>query len=244
MIKPILFTIAIAVSGNQLQAQYYYKDILSNKELQAETARLKEQKIHTINVISLESDGRESEGFFCQKKFNKSYSESVLKTSTSTSYNNYYTSRFTKEGLLKQTTDSSEVSSTTANYIYDDKQQLIKIESSTNFAAEDNDDNNSEEHIYEYENGLPKKLWVIINNKDTSLYLFKTDESNNIGIEKNAKTGDIYYYYYDSKKQLTDVVHAYASKKTLIPDYKFEYNSSGLITQMVASEKEGAYYFT
>lgn len=156
MIKPILFTIAIAVSGNQLQAQYYYKDILSNKELQAETARLKEQKIHTINVISLESDGRESEGFFCQKKFNKSYSESVLKTSTSTSYNNYYTSRFTKEGLLKQTTDSSEVSSTTANYIYDDKQQLIKIESSTNFAAEDNDDNNSEEHIYEYETACPK----------------------------------------------------------------------------------------
>ncbi len=244
MIKPILFTIAIAVTASQAQAQYYYKDILSNKELQAETQRLKEQKIHTVNITSLESDGRESEGFFCQKKFNKNYSESELKTSTSTSYNNYFTSRFTKEGLLKQTIDSSEVASTTANYIYDDKQQLIKIESSTNFAAEDNDDNNSEQHIYEYENGLPTKLWVIINDKDTSLYLFKTDENNNIGIEKNAKTGDIFYYYYDTKKQLTDVVHSYAAKKTLIPDYKFEYNGAGLVTQMVASEKEGAYFFT
>lgn len=244
MIKPILFTIAITVTGTQSKAQYYYKDILSNKELQAETGRLKEQKIHTINITSLESDGRESEGFFCQKKFNKSYTESELKTSTSTSYNNYFTSRFTKDGLLKQSIDSSEVSSTTAYYTYNDKQELIKIESSTNFAAEDEDDNNSEQHIYEYENGLPTKLWVIVNTKDTSLYLFKADEKNNIAIEKNAKTGDVYYYYYDSKNQLTDVVHTYATKKTLIPDYKFEYNSAGLITQMIASEKEGAYFFT
>jgi len=235
------FIFAFAITGH---AQYYYKDIVINKELEAEMAKLKEQKIHTINITPLESDGRESDGFFCQKKFNKNYSESELKTSTSTSYNNYFTSRFTKEGILKQTIDSSEVASTTANYIYDDMQQLIKIESSTNFAAEDNDDNNSEQHIYEYENGLPKKLWVIINNKDTSLYLFKADENNNIGIEKNVKTGDIFYYYYDTKKQLTDVVHSYAAKQTLIPDFKFEYNGAGLITQMIASEKEGAYFFT
>ena len=239
----VTMVIAGLLAITTANAQYYYKDIHSTKELLDEVARLKEQKLRTINVTSLESDGTESEGFFCQKKFNRNYTEAVLTTSTSTSYNNYFTSYFTKDGLLTQTVDSSEVGSTTANYTYNGKQQLIKISSSTNFASDENDDNNSEQHLYDYENGQLKSLLVVRNNKDTVSIAFMPDENNNIGIEKNVKTGDIYYYYYDVKNRLTDVVHTYDAKKTLVPDYKFSYNSSGLVAQMIASEKEGAYFF-
>jgi len=46
-------------------AQYYYKDLVSNKQAQAEKAALKEQQIRTVKVHSFEGDRTPSEGFFC-----------------------------------------------------------------------------------------------------------------------------------------------------------------------------------
>lgn len=227
-----------------VQGQYYYNDIVLNKELLNEMARLKEQRIRTVNVMSLEG-GIPTEGFYCQKKINKNYTEVELKTSTSTSYPNVFISYFSPEGLLKRTTDSSEVAVTTTIYNYDERQQLAKIVSTTDFAADDYTDKGAEEHIYQYDqNGQLQKMQLVKNITDTTVILFMPDENNNIAIEKNTKTGEIYYYYYDSKKHLTDIVHTYNLSGKLIPDYKFEYNGQGLVTQMIASEKEGAYFFT
>lgn len=244
--SPVLMAIVILLVVNNGYAQYYYKDIVTNKELAAEMARLKEQKVRTVNVLSLEDNGMPSEGFFCQKKINKNYTEVEINTRTSTSYPNVFTSTFNKDGLLIQSVDSSETAATTSVYTYNDKNALVRIFASTHFAADDYADNTTEEHIYQYDaNGMASRLLVINNGKDTTEYLFKPDANNNISIEKNTKTGDIYYYYYNSKNNLTDVVHTYNDgRNKLIPDYKFDYNSAGLVTQMIASEKEGAYYFT
>ena len=246
LMKPVSIATIILLVANTSYGQYYYKDIVTNKELSAEMARLKEQKIRTVNVLSLEDNGMASEGFFCQKKINKNYTEVEINTRTSTSYANIFTTTFNKDGLLIQSVDTSEVSATTTTYTYNDKQALVRILSSTRFASDDYADNTTEEHIYEYDaNGLANRMLLINNNKDTTEFSFKADENNNIAIEKNGKTGDIYYYYYNSKNNLTDVVHTYNNgRNKLIPDYKFDYNSAGLITQRVASEKEGAYYFT
>lgn len=231
------------------QAQYYYKDIINNKEVIAEMGRLKEQKIKAIKVTSLESNGMESEGFFCVKKLNRSYTEMEVNTSTSTSYPNIFTSLFSKEGLLTETIDSSEVSATHTTYTYDNQQRLTRISSITRFAEDENGDNEvdmtSEDHTYEYGAGKsPVKMTLVKNNKDTVNILFQPDESGNVAIEKNSRTAEIYYYYYDAKGRLTDVVHGYAGNKKLVPDFKFEYNSAGLIAQMITSEKEGAFFFT
>jgi hypothetical protein len=246
LIKPVMIVIAAMLVVKAGYAQYYYKDVIINNQLAAEMARLKEQKIKTVNITSLEDNGVESEGFFCQKKISKNYTEVEINTRTATSYPNTFTSTFSKDGLLLQSVDSTEAASTTAIYTYNDKQQLIKIVSSSHFASDDYADNTTEQHLYQYDaNGLLSRLLVINNNKDTAEFLFKADDNNNIAIEKSVKTGDIYYYYYDRKNNLTDVVHTYNDRRNkLIPDYKFDYNSAGLITQMVASEKEGAYYFT
>lgn len=243
LIQQAFMTAALLSGAYAGQAQYYYNDIVANKDLLTEMSRLKEQKVHTINVMSFEG-GMPVEDFFCQKKINRSYTESVLKTSTGTSYANYFTSVFSKDGLLEKTVDSSEVSATTAYYTYNGNQQLVKITSATDFSDDDYPDKGAEEHIYQYDaKGMLSKM-LLVKNVDTTVILFMPDESNNISIEKNTKTGDIYYYYYDLKNRLTDVVHTYNLQNKLIPDYKFEYNSQGLLTQMVASEKEGAYYFT
>ena len=57
-----------AIFVNPSLAQYYYKDIISNKQLMADMAIYKEHKIKTITVNSFEADEQPSKGFFCEKK--------------------------------------------------------------------------------------------------------------------------------------------------------------------------------
>ena len=74
-------------------------------------------------------------------------------------------------------------------------------------------------------------------------FLFSLDENKNIAIEKNSETGDLYYYYYDAKNRLTDIVHKYQQQKKITIDYIFQYNQGNQLAQMKVAEEEGAYYF-
>jgi len=245
MIKQFFALLLLTAISGKLPAQYYYNDIVTNKQVLAELQQFKEQKIKAVKVTSLEEDGSPSEGFFCGKKITKNYTQLEIITQINNTYPSIFTSVFTKDGLLKESTDSSEVAATTSLYSYNDKDQLTRISATTHLAKDDYTDNETDDHLYEYgENGTLKRMLLVKNNTDTTIILFQPDENNNIGIEKNSKTGDLYYYYYDTRKRLTDIVHSYPGKPKLIPDYKFDYNSAGLVTQMVASEKEGAYYYT
>ena len=82
-----------------------------------------------------------------------------------------------------------------------------------------------------------------MNYKDTTPILFSKDENGNISIEKDTRSGYKYYYYYDAKSRLTDIVHRSEYKEQLVPDYMFEYNSEGNLGQMVSTEEGGSYYF-
>ncbi len=240
---PIMAMIALA-TGYSANAQYYYNDIVLNKQLVSEMAVLKGQKIREMKVTSLEKDGTESEGFVCHKKFNRDYTKVELYTETKDSYASLFTSYFDKNGLLDRTIDSSEATSTNSQYSYDDKGRLYRIYSATNFSDDEAHDV-SEDHIYQYnEAGIPVKMLLIKNKVDTMTILFMADESGNVGIEKNARTAEDYYYYYDSKKRVTEIAHSYNARNKVNTDFVFEYNYDGQVTRMEAAEKEGAYYFT
>lgn len=236
----------LAISGSSnLYAQYYYNDIVNNKQVLAELAALKEKKINGVKVISMEATGEETEGFTCQKKINRDYTEVEIFTSTNESYPNTFTSYFTKTGLLQKTVDSSEAGATTIDYTYDAAGRLVSINSSKHFATDDDAGVVVEKHLYNYNNaGILDKMILIKNSRDTTLFEFKADEDGNIAIEKNSRTGEDYYYYYNSKKQLTDIVHRYSYQKKLFPEYAFEYDDEGQLIKMITTEKEGAYYFT
>ena len=77
----------------------------------------------------------------------------------------------------------------------------------------------------------------------TTAFVFSTDEKDNIAIEKNTKTGDTYYYYYDNKNRITDVVRMNQFNQKMLPDYIFEYNNAGLIAQMTTTEEGGSYNY-
>ncbi|MFM6926619.1 MAG: hypothetical protein ACKOU7_14020 [Ferruginibacter sp.] len=236
----------LAFAGpSNLYAQYYYNDIVNNKQVLAELAALKEKKINGVKVISMEATGEETEGFTCQKKINRDYTEVEIYTSTNESYPNTFTSYFTKAGLLQRTVDSSEVGATTIDYTYDAAGRLVSINSSKHFNTDDDAGVVMEKHLYNYSSaGILDKMILIKNSRDTTIFEFKADENGNVAIEKNSKTGEDYYYYYNGKKQLTDIVHRYSYQKKLFPEYAFEYNDEGQLVKMITTEKEGAYYFT
>ncbi len=226
------------------KSQYFYKDIIINKQLVTELNTYKDEKIKEIAVISLETDGLPSEGFFCKKEISRDYSTIKTITQTSTSYKTILTSTFSKEGYLQTTKDSSEISVTNSIYTYNNINKVIKIISETHFKQDDYEDNNFEDHFYTYDNtGNLAKLIVVKNKKDTMNFLFSLDENKNIAIEKNSETGDLYYYYYDAKNRLTDIVHKYQQQKKITTDYIFQYNQGNQLSQMKVAEEEGAYYF-
>ena len=244
--KKIFFgLIVLMLAGYTTAAQYYYNDIINNKQILAELAVLKEKKIKGIKVTSLESTGEESEGFICQKKINRDFTEVEIYTETNESYPNTFISYFDKTGLLKKTVDSSEAGATTIDYAYDIAGRLITINSSKHFATDDDAGVVNEQHIYSYNTGgILQQMTLVKNNRDTTVYAFEADETGNIIIEKNSKTAEVYYYYYDTKNRLTDIVHRYSYQKTLFTESTFEYDETGRLIKMVTSEKEGAYFFT
>lgn len=226
-------------------AQYYYNDIINNRQVQAELAILKEKKIKGVKVTSLEANGEESEGFTCQKKINRDFTEVEIYTETNQSYPNTFTSYFDKSGLLIKTVDTSEAGATTIDYSYDVGGKLISVYSTKHFATDDDAGIVTEQHLYEYSTtGILQQMTLVKNSRDTTFYYFQADEKGNVAIEKNSKTAEVYYYYYDVKNRLTDIVHRYSYQKKLFTEFSFEYNYAGQIIKMVTSEKEGAYFFT
>jgi YD repeat-containing protein len=245
MIKPAVIVLFVLAGASTLHAQYYYNDIINNKQVMEELAILKEKKIRGVKITSLEATGEESEGFICQKKINRDFTEVEIYTETNESYPNTFISYYTKTGLLYKTVDSSEAGATTVMYSYDAANRLVSINSSKHFATDDDAGVVFEKHGYHYNAaGILEQMTLVKNNRDTTLYFFQADEKGNIAIEKNSKTAEIYYYYYNGNNQLTDIVHSYSNKKNPFTEYTFEYNDAGRLVKMISFEKEGAYYFT
>ena len=244
MLKIATALIAFVFISPQAHAQYYYKDLLSNKQVLAEMARLKEQKIRTVSVKSFEDDGSPSDGFFCEKNISRNYGSVETLTRSNVTGATAFISSFDKAGSLLKTIDSSEISSTTSDYSYDQNGRILTIRSALRSNDDDFMNEIVEEHIYEYDTrGLPKKMTRVKNYSDTVTVLFSVDEKNNIAIEKDTKSGSTYYYYYDTKNRLTDVVHLNPFNQKMLPDYVFEYSSAGLVSQMTTTEEGGSYYY-
>ena len=236
----ILFTLlAVVISSNK--AQYYYRDIVSNKQALREQQELKDQKIRTIKVHSFEGNGVASEGFFCEKNISKDYRKMETFTRSYVSGKSLLTAYYDDNNLLVRSSDSSDLSVASSFYKYDSKGNISSIV----FRSHSNDDDFAtalnEEHLYFYNNaGQPIKMLRTRNKKDSATIVFKLDEHGNVVDElEQGKDGYRYYYYYNDKNRLTDIVKFNVVKNKLLPDFMFEYNSAGQVTQMISTE-EGA----
>lgn len=233
----------ILLSFSALQAQYYYKDLVSNAQVVSDMKSYKENKIKKIVLKSFEDNGSESNGFFCEKKLNKDYSKSELYTRADISAASLFTSTFDKDGKLLNTYDSSLLSVTQIIYTYNSDNLISRINSTVRSSDEDFGNEIKEDHFYKYENGKPSKITRVKNGRDTTDILLALDDNGNVAIEKDTKNGTKFFYYYDAKNRLTDVVQANEYSQNAKPNYIFEYNNAGLITQMTAVEEGSKSYY-
>ena len=239
MYKTVSLFVVSIMAAAAADAQYYYKDILSNKQVLAERMVLKEQKIRNILVHSFEGNKDPSPGFFCEKKISKDYRKVETYTKSNLTGKSLLTTQYNDQDQLIQSNDSSELSVTTSVYQYDAKGNVSSI---TSYSHSNDDDFSTrlvEEHLYIYEGGnMPVKMVRVRNHKDSATIIFTADERGNIVDENDmGKNGKHYYYYYNDKNRLTDIVKYNAQQRKLLPDFLFEYNSAGQVTQMVTVEE-------
>ena len=231
--KSILFA-AILFTALSSSAQYYYKDIIGTKESSELIKTYMKNKVSRVVLTSYDEDNTKSDNLFVQQEFSPDNRQ--LKTITGTGADNANTSIvFTyadENGNIIRTVDSSGVVINTTSYSYDasGNLSLVTISSSDTTSSE------SEQHIWQWENGKPAKMLRIKNKTDTTYVNFKIDENGNVSEETETHkkiSSKPYYYYYNENNQLTDVVRFNERAKQLLPEYMFEYSSSNQIIQKI-----------
>ncbi len=220
-------------------SQYYYKDILSNQQTIAERNLLKTQRIKLVKVHSLEADGKASAGFFCEKKISKDYLKIETFTKSNISGKSVLTAIYNEAGQLIQSEDSSETVVSYSDYKYDSNNNLISILSRSHSFDDDFATILTEEKLYLYnDKNQPITLLLIKNKKDTTQFNFTLDEKGNVTDEiEKTKTSNHYYYYYNALNKLSDIVRFSTIKGKLLPDFLFDYNEAGQMSQMVNTEE-------
>lgn len=222
-----------------VNAQYYYKDLVSNKQARLEKIALKEAKTRTVTIHSFEGDKTPSEGFFCEKKISKDQRTIETYTRAYTTGKALLTSFYNNKDQLIKSVDSSDFTVATSVYTYNTDDQIESIVSNSHSKDDDFTTALNEEHRYRYNaKKQPVQMVRIKNKEDSALIDFILDEQGNITDEiETGPKGQHYYYYYDTKHRLTDIVKFNVVLGKLLPDLTFEYNSSNQVTQMIAVEE-------
>ena len=239
-----VFFICLFLTSFLAGAQYYYKDILSNQQLNKEFIILKNAQVKTIKITSFEDNDEPSEGFFCEKKINKNYTQSQMISKSYITGQALLVTDYDAQGRVTKTTNTTPTTTNTTEYQYDSNGNLSLVKTYT--AADDDSSGITETHHYTYdESGKPVNMLRKKNNNLISTITFKKDENGNI-IEEDASGNSNdkkYYYYYDTNNRMTDVVHFNELAQKLLPDYMFEYGASDLPKQMISVNENGRNYF-
>lgn len=231
--------ISVILIPSALNAQYYYRDVITVQQSLAEKKVLEQQKIRSIIVHSFEPDGKEIQDFNVEKKISKDFRKMETFSESQITGKAWQTSYYNDRGFLEKSTDSSELSVSNTTYEYDNNGRVSKITSVTQSSDDDFHTSLTEVHQYTYnEKGLPAKMRRIKNGKEISLIDFIIDDKGNVTDEiEPGINGKHYYYYYDDKKRLTDIVKYNAVKKGLRADFIFEYDDEDHVVQMITVEE-------
>lgn len=240
---PIFLFLFIITSA--ADAQYFYKDIWNNQQLTKEFSILKSENLKTIKINSFEDDGEPSEGFLCEKKINKNYSQSEMISKSYITGQSLLVSDYNRDGRVVKTTDETPNTTSITTYEYDEKGNPTLVRIVTKGDGEN--DSIIETHEYSYDaDGKPVKMERKKNDLLVSTIHFVSDEKGKV-IEENVEGTSItdkkYFYYYDDKSRLTDVVHFNDRAGRLLPDYMYEYNSANQAVQMISTAVGGDNYF-
>ncbi len=234
--KIIALSIVSIISTFALQAQFYYLDIVVTKQTNQQYKQLLASDIRKITATSYDGD-EISEDFILEQTFSSDGKQVVTRSASINNEESYFISTY-NNGHIIHTVDSSKNAINTVDYSYDKGGKVVVIEN--NSSDFDGTFTNTENHIWAYnEKGIPTTMLKVRNGTDTTFVTFEYDESGNVSEEKWLKRSNLietYYYYYNDKKLLTDVVRYNAKAQKLLPDYMFEYDQIGHVSQMTQTQ--------
>jgi hypothetical protein len=245
----MLKTISIAISLfciKTASAQYYFQDIVSGSNSSKNFLLLKANKIKSVTVSSIEPDGNETEGFGISQKVNANLNQLTTVTESSQTGIATLITNFNKVGFPEKLVDSSTNLTNIMNYWYDAEGRLLKLSSQSRDPEDTNKYTITEDHLFTYNSaGQLVSMLRIKDRFDTLLVKFIPAEKGLPGEEqwwKNNRKTENWFYYYDDKGQLTDVVRYNPKYKKMIPDYVFEYNEAGQIASQTVVQPGTSFF--
>jgi len=214
-------------------SQYYYNDIIVLNQTNSQYQTLKANRIALVNAKSFEGSGEPVDNFVLQQQLLKNWAE-VITTSTDPATSSSTVSDADYEnGRIKQSVDTGGRVASTVLYNYDASGNINTITSITSdtFMAS----NSQEVHQWFYNGNSPVRMLRIKDNIDTTVIDFVKDEQGNIAEEHLKKKGrniETYFYYYNAAHLLTDIVRYNYRAKKMLPDFLFDYDKDGKLTQL------------
>lgn len=244
-IIPVLssFLFIVIFSFSSAKAQYYYKDLMSTYKQNIEFSVLKNAGFRNVKISSFDEHDQPSDGFFCEKRINKNFSQSQLMTNSNITGQSLLVTDYNRNGAVVKTKTTTPNTTNNIEFTYDSNRNIILIRTET--VADGDSSGIVETHQYFYKDNLPVKMIRMKNNVLVSTINFLADQKGNVIEEDPAGNSDDkkYYYYYDDKNRLTDVVHYNVIAKRLLPDYMFEYAADNEPKQMISVDETGRNYF-
>jgi hypothetical protein len=239
-----LLTLSLLACFGSGYGQYYFNDLLSIQMGNEQYRLLRTQRIRQISATSYEADNTITDGFKLEEDISMDGKKIQLRTAIASGHTSV-TDRFYELGKIRRTQTYSYGISNKTVYTYTPGGQVQTIAITTTDTAMKS--TVLETHAWNYDNkGEPVSMWLIKNKNDSTLIELKKDEKGLVIEEdwkKNNRIRETYYYYYDAANHLTDIVRYNARLKKLIPDFQYEYDSSGKVTQMIQISMGSASYF-
>lgn len=235
----VLFLILLSGAVN---AQYYYKDIISTRQNIAKWQAYKAARVRSVRVNSFEADGQPTDGFQLEQTVNSDFSGITTHSRANGATETWTFATYSPEGLLTSITDTSDTYQSVSVYQYDSQGRLTTLANTS--TETDNHVKAVETHLWQYgpSTDKPTAMLKIVNYTDTTYVRFVPDEKGNIAEEHASRNNialPVIYYYYDDSNRLTDIVRYNLKAQRLLPDNIFEYGEDGRMTSLLAVQ-EGA----
>ena len=240
--KYFFFYLLVIFFSTQGNAQFYYFDIIGTKQTNTLYKQVRVAAYKKITGISY-NGSEPSKDFVLEQTISKDGKTILTRSASVGSTETFFTGYYDVDRIVKSA-DSGKNAITTVQYEYDSTGKLQSINSVSNDF--DGTFTNTEDHLWSYnQKGLPEKMLKIKNMVDTTVVSFIYDEENQVAEERWTKSNrsiETYYYYYNQKKQITDIVRYNRKAKAMLPDFTFEYNDMDQLSQMTQTQSGSANY--
>jgi hypothetical protein len=225
-----------------LHAQYYYNDIIATKETNGRMKAYIAAHVQSVTAAGYDPRGAKTADFNEWQDVQANGSTLKITTRNGQSISRTYY-RFDNKTRLISARDSATDIETITIYTYDANDNLVNIKATTKDAFHDFDQ--TKERQWQYKNGKPEKLLLIVNGNDSMEYTLTLDEHKNVADEMITHRGGTrnkldyaydpnkIYYFYDDQNRLTDITRYNIKADKLLPDFMFEYDDSNRVIQKI-----------